>query len=69
MQNGSLSVIEDPDQSQMKSVLKRLVCKANEKSLHLDQVIIRKLNKQRSARGWVRPTGIKVAPLKLLDIS
>ena len=49
-----------------KNVIKELISKDQANALQLEDRILGKMKKQNLSRGWTRPTGVKVAPLKIL---
>ena len=62
-----LDMENEKEEIAFKNVIKELVSKDQQNALQLEDRILGKLKKQNLSRGWVRPTGVKVAPLKILQ--
>ena len=52
---------------ELKGVLKKLVSKTQEDSLHMEETILKRIKKAQLSRGWSRVSGVKLAPLKVLS--
>jgi hypothetical protein len=53
----------------MNNVLKALMHKEHPTGLYFEDIILEKKKKANANRGWSRPTGVKVAPMKILHMS
>ena len=62
--NNSMLEIE---KAEFKLVIKELIGKETTDQLQLEERILGRLRKQNLSKGWNRPTGRKVAPLKILQ--
>ena len=52
---------------EFKDVLKELINRDEDTSQKLEERIIARMKKQAQSRGWSRPSGIKIAPLRILS--
>jgi hypothetical protein len=59
-------IFEQKEMAEFKDVLKELISKEQASAVNLEEKILAKMRKKNLSRGWDRPSGIKVAPLKLL---
>ena len=55
------------EEAAFKNVIKELVSKDQHNALDLEERILERMKKQNLSKGWGRPTGVKVAPLKILQ--
>lgn len=58
------------DQSEvveLNSVLKQIMQKEHPTGLYFEEIILEKRKKLNKSRGWSRPTGVKVAPMTILN--
>jgi hypothetical protein len=53
----------------MNNVLKALMHKEHPTGLYFEDIILEKKKKANANRGWSRPSGVKVAPMKILHMS
>ena len=61
------SSLLDIEQAEFKMVIKELISKEQSDVLKLEERILEKMKKRNLSKGWDRPTGAKVAPLKILQ--
>ena len=62
-----LEMEQRKEEQAFKNVIKELVSKDQANALELEDRILERMKKQNLSRGWVRPSGAKVAPLKILQ--
>ena len=58
--------MEQREIEEFKDVLKELITKEADNTMRLEERILAKMKKKALSRGWVRQTGVKVAPLRIL---
>ena len=66
--NSIASQFESKETSKFHGVLKRLV-KTESDAVNMEQTILAKIKKQQLSRGWVRVSGVKLAPMKIIYTS
>ena len=64
-----MSQQESAQAAEMNNVLKALMHKEHPTGLYFEDIILEKKKKANANRGWSRPTGVKVAPMKILHMS
>ena len=57
----------DAEKAEFKMVIKELISKEQSDALQLEERILEKIRKRNLSKGWDRPTGVKVAPLRVLQ--
>ena len=55
------------EKAEFNLVIKELINKEQSDTLQLEERILEKLKKRNLSKGWDRPSGAKVAPLKILQ--
>lgn len=64
--NNASSLLEI-EKAEFKMVIKELISKEQSDALQLEERILERIRKKNLSKGWDRPTGVKVAPLKVLQ--
>ena len=62
-----LEIENAKEEAAFKNVIKELVSKDQSNALDLEERILQRMKKENLSKGWVKPTGAKVAPLKVLQ--
>ena len=60
------SSLLDVEREEFKHVIKDLISKEQADALQMEERILEKIKKRNLSKGWNRPSGAKVAPLKIL---
>lgn len=64
--NVNASSMLEIEKAEFKMVIKELISKDQSDALQLEERILERMRKRNLSKGWDRPTGVKVAPLKVL---
>ncbi len=54
------------EKAEFKEVIRELITKEQSDQLQMEERILQRMKKRNLSKGWDRPTGVKVAPLKVL---
>ena len=65
--NPSTRMLVHDERAEFSQVVKELVRKDQGNALQLEEKILEKVRKRNLSKGWDRPSGVKVAPLKVLQ--
>ena len=65
--NPSTRMLVHDERAEFRQVVKELVRKDQTNALQLEEKILEKVRKRNLNKGWDRPSGVKVAPLKVLQ--
>ena len=60
------SSLLNEDREEFKAVIKELISKEQSDALQMEEKILERMKRRNLSKGWDRPTGAKVAPLKIL---
>ena len=65
--NPSTRMLVHDERAEFNQVVKDLVSKDQSQALQLEEKILERMRKRNLSKGWDRPSGVKVAPLKVLQ--
>lgn len=65
--NARVSQAELSEVTEINHVLKSIMQKEHPTGLYFEEIILEKKKKLAKSRGWQRPTGIKIAPMTILN--
>ena len=57
----------EAEKAEFKQVIKELISKEQSDQLQMEERILEKMRKRALSKGWDKPSGVKVAPLKILQ--
>lgn len=65
--NARASQAETSEVTEINHVLKSIMQKEHPTGLYFEEIILEKKKKLNKSRGWIRPTGVKIAPMTILN--